>query len=95
MTGALRLVAAFWIAVAFAVIGVGATAQTASPDPKARCAQLLAYWDRYGARRGEGGGGPNMTRMGAGIDCEKGRYDSGIKAMEDLLKQNRFTVPPP
>ena len=93
MTGALRLVTV-WIVVAVAVIDFEAAAQP-SPDPKARCAQLLAYWDRYGARRGEGGSGPNMTRMGAGIDCEKGRYDSGIKAMEDLLKQNRFTVPPP
>jgi hypothetical protein len=36
-----------------------------------------------------------MTRLSAGIDCDKARYDSGIKAMEDLLKQNRFTVPPP
>ena len=36
-----------------------------------------------------------MTRLGAGIDCDKGRYDVGIKAMEDLLRQNRFTVPPP
>jgi len=94
VSGALRL-AAVWIVVAAAVVKVEAAAQTATPDPKARCAQLTAYWDRYGARRSEGSGGPNMTRLGAGIDCDKGRYDVGIKAMEDLLRQNRFTVPPP
>jgi hypothetical protein len=92
LTGVLRLVAALWILVA---IGAEAAAQTTTSDPKARCAQLLAYWDRYGVRRSEGGGGPGMTRLGAGIDCDKGRYDSGIKAMEELLRQNGYTVPPP
>lgn len=92
MTGVLRLVAALWIVVA---IGAEAFAQMTAPDPKARCAQLLAYWDRYGVRRSEGGGGPGMTRLGAGVDCDKGRYDAGIKAMEGLIRQNGYTVPPP
>ncbi len=77
------------------MIGNEAIAQSASSDPMARCAQLLAFWDRFGARRSEGGGGTNMVRVSAGIDCDRGRYDSGIKAMENLLRQNRFTVPPP
>lgn len=85
MIGVVRLAAALWIVVA---IRAEAVAQTATPDPRARCAQLLAFWDRYGVRRSEGGGGPGMTRLGAGIDCDKGRYDSGIKAMEGLIRQN-------
>lgn len=92
MTGDLRFVATLSIVVA---IGAEAVAQTTISDPKARCAQLLAYWDRYGVRRSEGGGGPGMARLGAGIDCDKGRYDSGIKAMEELLRRNGYTVPPP
>jgi hypothetical protein len=72
-----------------------ASAQT-TPDPKARCAQLLAYYDRYGSSRGEDSSGSrHMTRIGAGIDCDHGRYEEGIRAMEDLLKQKKFTVPAP
>jgi hypothetical protein len=35
-----------------------------------------------------------MTRLGAGIDCQKGRYTQGIKALEDLLTRNRISYPP-
>jgi hypothetical protein len=35
-----------------------------------------------------------MIRLGAGIDCQKGRYAQGIKALEDLLQRNRITYPP-
>ena len=35
-----------------------------------------------------------MTRLGAGIDCQKGRYQQGIKALEDLLQRNRIPYPP-
>ncbi len=60
----------------------------------ARCAELGAIFDRLGTRRGEGSGGPDMIRMGAGIDCQKGRYAQGIKALEDLLQRNRIPYPP-
>lgn len=92
VTGVVGLVTGLWIVVA---IGAEVFAQAASPDPKGRCAQLLAFWDRYGVRRCEGSGGPGMTRLAAGIACDKGRYDSGIKAMEGLIRQNGFSVPPP
>jgi hypothetical protein len=72
-----------------------ASAQT-RPDLKARCAQLLAYYDRYGSGRGEhSDGARNMTRLGAGVDCAEGRYEQGIRAMEKLLKSKKFSVPPP
>jgi hypothetical protein len=72
-------------------------AQTASQqDLKQRCNQLLSYYDRYGASRSENSDGArNMTRIGAGIDCEKGRYQESIATMEGLLKQKHFDVPPP
>ena len=50
---------------------------------------------RYNTRRSEGSGGPDMTRLGAGIDCQKGRYQQGSKALEDLLQRSRIPIPPP
>ena len=71
-----------------------AEAQPTSEQLAARCAELGAVFDRYGTRRSEGSGGPDMIRLGAGIDCQKGRYAQGIKAMEDLLSRNRLPYPP-
>ncbi|MEA2799967.1 MAG: hypothetical protein QOG78_2310 [Rhodospirillaceae bacterium] len=67
-----------------------------SPDLKARCDQLISYFDRYGASRSENSDGArNHTRIAAGLDCEKGHYAEGVAAMETLLKQKNFDVPPP
>ena len=71
-----------------------AHAQATNEQLAARCTELGAIFDRYGTRRSEGSGGPDMTRLGAGIDCQKGRYAQGIKALEDLLKRNRIPYPP-
>jgi hypothetical protein len=35
-----------------------------------------------------------MIRLGASMDCQKGRYAQGIKALEDLLSRNRISYPP-
>lgn len=72
----------------------GAGAQQTNEQLAARCAELGAIFDRLGTRRGEGSGGPDMTRVGAGIDCQRGRYAQGIKALEDLLRRNRISFPP-
>ena len=71
-----------------------ATAQT-NEQLAARCAELGALYDRFNVRRSEGSGGPDMQRLGAGIDCQKGRYAQGIKALEGLLKGARINYPPP
>jgi hypothetical protein len=71
----------------------GRTQQT-DEQLAARCAQLGALYDRYNLQRGEGSGGPNMARLGAALDCQKGRYQQGIKALEDLLQRNRIPYPP-
>ena len=72
----------------------GVQAQQTNEQLAARCAELGAIFDRYGRRSSEGSGGPDMIRLGAGIDCQKGRYAQGIKALEDLLKRNRIPYPP-
>ena len=74
-------------------------AQPMTPDGTARlkdrCAQLVAYFDRYGGtgRSEDTDGARNHTRIGAAIDCEKGQYDKGISAMEALLKRKHYDVP--
>ena len=62
---------------------------------RARCAQLVEYWDRYNASRGEGGGSMDMPRKSAISDCAAGRTEAGIRTMEDLLRRNGYAVPPP
>jgi len=74
--------------------GVRAEAPQANPQLAARCAELGALYDKYNTRRSEGSGGPDMTRLGAGIDCQNGRCAEGIKALEDLLQRNRIPHPP-
>jgi predicted porin len=82
-----------------AVLGVATAAPAAaqsSADLRARCDQLISYYDRYGASRGENSDGArNHTRIGAAVDCQQGRYADGIASMETLLKQKHFDVPPP
>ena len=72
-----------------------AGAQPVGMEPKARCDQLLAYWDQRSASKGEGASGSDMARKAAGLDCDNRRYADGIKRMEDLLRQNRYPVPAP
>ena len=88
-----RTIALFSLITAALPFG-GADAQQTNEELAARCNQLGAIFDRYGTRRSEGSGGPDMTRLGAGIDCSKGRYAQGIKALEDLLQRNRIPYPP-
>jgi hypothetical protein len=72
-----------------------ATASSSIGDLKARCDQLISYFDRYGASRGENSDGArNHTRIGAEMDCQNGHAAEGVAAMEDLLKRKHFDVPP-
>src|SRR5687768_8865834 len=89
----LRTSTLFGLAAVLLLLG-SAGAQQTNEQLAARCNELGAIFDRFGARRGEGSGGPDMTRLGAGIDCQKGRYQQGIKALEDLLQRNKIPYPP-
>lgn len=71
------------------------TAGRAQQDLAARCNQLFAMADRALSRRSEGGGGPSLTVQGAGVDCQKGRYEQGIRELEKVLRNQGYTVPPP
>jgi hypothetical protein len=80
----------------FVTLLVAAQLTQADISLAARCAQLIAFYDRYGASRSNNSDGRrNHTRIGAELDCEKGDYQKGIAIMEDLLMKKAFTVPPP
>jgi hypothetical protein len=62
---------------------------------RARCSQLISYYDRYGlTRSAHSDGRRNLTRLGAEVDCRNGRFAEGIAAMEKLMRGKNFTVPP-
>jgi len=86
----IALVLAVATGAAFAQTG---TQDSLSADPKTRCAQLVAFWLRHGGSKSEGAGGADITRKSAEVDCEAGRYPSGIRAMEELLRRNGYAVP--
>lgn len=89
-------VAALVQAATLAVALHQSAAAQSSASLKARCAQLIAYYDRYGMGRStDSDGRRNHTRLAASIDCANGDYAKGIAAMEALLVAKKFTVPPP
>ena len=71
------------------------SSQTSS-DLKARCNQLISYFDRYGVSRSENSDGErNHTRIGARIDCDNGHPAEAVATMEQLLTRKNMDVPPP
>lgn len=61
---------------------------------KNRCAQFLAFFDRYGVSRSENFDGPrNHTRIGAAIACKHHHYRACIDTMAALLVHKAFEVP--
>ena len=66
------------------------SAQT-TQELKARCTELIEFFDWYGSDRSENSDGArNHTRIGAGMDCSKGRYAEGVALMEALLRRKGF-----
>src|SRR5262245_60523231 len=81
-------------------VAISASAQDSASSQtqtlKARCNQLISYYDRYGAGRSENSDGVrNHTRLAAELDCKNGHVAEGVAEIEDLLKRKKFDVPPP
>jgi hypothetical protein len=72
------------------------TAPSANKQLAARCSQLFGIASHYvsGGAGAEGSLGSNMGVIDAGLDCEKGRYDEGIQALEKVLNGQRISYPP-
>lgn len=85
------------ILIVFTVAVLMPAAIAQGPPSKARCDQLIKYFDYYGQSRGEGvsDGARNMTRIGAQSDCDKGDYQTGITILETLLREKRMGIPEP
>lgn len=76
------------------VLPARAIATPASIDA-VRCQQLIDYYERYSPGRSANSDGKrNFTRLGAGIDCERGDYAKGIDAMDALLSGKKYKLPP-
>jgi hypothetical protein len=68
----------------------------ATVSPASRCAQLIAFYDRYAVgRSNDSDGRRNHTRIGAEFDCQRGDYQKGIAIMQDQLRRRGFAVPAP
>jgi hypothetical protein len=62
---------------------------------RARCSQLITFYDRYGVGRSNNSDGRrNHTRLAAEFDCARGDFAKGIAEMEALFKRKAFTPPP-
>ena len=70
------------------------SAPPASPQLMARCVQLQALWVRYE---------PVLTLFHTGqkaqvelamMDYQNGRYEAGIQALENILRNGKIPVPP-
>ncbi len=74
--------------------GAGSALGQTNADLKARCNQLVGYYDYYGVdgRSEYSDRRRNFTRIGAEIDCDRGNYEAGIKAMEGLLIASRIVL---
>ena len=71
-----------------------AATASAQSDLKARCSQLVSYYSRYGSSRGEDtDGNRDFVRVGAELDCQNGRFEQGVNALETLMKDKNWSVP--
>lgn len=70
-------------------------ARPADKQQAARCNQLYAIASRSvsGGAGAEGSSASNMGVVGAGLDCQKGHYDAGIKTLEKILEANGISYP--
>jgi hypothetical protein len=78
---------------ALLVLTTPASAQS-SRQLEARCQQLIDFFDYYtNSRRENSDGHRNHTRIGAEIDCDRGKYRDGIALMEKLLRDKKYDLP--
>lgn len=89
------LFVALVLALDATAIAPPAAAQTTA-QLKARCSQLMSYYDRFGVARGiDHDGRRNHTRIDAEVDCRRGLYAEGIATLESLMLRKKLTPPPP
>lgn len=70
-------------------------AQSADRQRAARCNQLYGIASRTvsGGAGAEGSSASDVGVVGAGLDCQKGHYDAGIKTLEKILDGQLISYP--
>jgi hypothetical protein len=86
-----------WLSIlATCLLGGSLALPLSAADLKARCQQLLDYYEWFGSSRHENTDGVyNLDFERARVDCDHGRYEQGIAELEGLLRRKKFVVPPP
>lgn len=65
------------------------------PPQMARCDKLYMTWFRYGQHPTFHHTGQRARAEIALEDCHAGRYEQGMRELEELARRNRLPVPPP
>jgi hypothetical protein len=85
----------FWIALVTGYLALSATWSSAtaqSAEQMAKCVHYYSLWDRYLQNNNYNHSGQKMRAELAMVDCRHGRYDEGLRDLEQLLTNDRFTV---
>jgi hypothetical protein len=72
------------------------TVQSVGGQPAERCNLLYTIASLYvsGGAGANGALGSNIEVTDAGLDCRKGHYDAGIRALELILDNHGISYPP-
>lgn len=65
--------------------------QTSAGDLE-RCEALIALYERYLGKKGEGQTGPTLDVKAAIDQCRRGNTAEGIKVLEKTLRANGFKI---
>lgn len=71
------------------------TAPPASSPQMDRCAKMYATFARYGQHITFHHTGQRARAELAVEDCRAGRYEQGMRELEELLRRNRLPIPAP
>jgi len=85
---------AFLLVFALGLSPVAAPAQSPPSGDEAYCAALSALASRYlVSNTGDARAVPDLSTSAAILDCQKGKFSSGIPVLEGKLRSNGFTLP--
>jgi hypothetical protein len=83
------------VCIGAALLAACSTTPPASPAQMERCSKLYALWYRYAQHVTFHHTGQRARAELALEDCRAGRYDLGMRELEELLRRSRLTIPVP
>jgi hypothetical protein len=89
-----RLSSRFLAAATIVVASAGCMSTSpASPRLLARCTQLYGLWFRYEQHTTFHHTGQQAQAELALDDCRQGRYEAGLRQLEEMLRRGRVPIP--